>query len=237
MSDTLTVPVAFPATSVASVDGAQRILVPTDGERGAQLAARLHRPGVIRDSFLALGDVLASDLRRKATDRAEYLAYLVSRGKGVSKQIWDAQKEYLALQYSAAAKQDEALDPVLTIGGDAVRLEVLSRDESTYAQLVLRRPLALVDADHPGDRDGAHGTTFVDLGAALASIGRIRGYRPTTLEFAPGAATARTAATRSVPRRWLRAFGQMQAATLLAADRFTIAPIDLYNVLLQLRLK
>ncbi len=29
----------------------------------------------------------------------------------------------------------------------------------------------------------------------------------------------------------------MQAATLLAADRFTLAPIDLYNVLLQLRLK
>jgi hypothetical protein len=35
----------------------------------------------------------------------------------------------------------------------------------------------------------------------------------------------------------LRAFGQMQAASLLAADRFELAPIDLYNVLLALRMR
>ena len=40
-----------------------------------------------------------------------------------------------------------------------------------------------------------------------------------------------------MPLRWLRAFGQMQAASLLAADRFELAPIDLYNVLLTLRMQ
>ena len=237
MSDKLDVAVAFGSPrAVIAADGSMRVTVSNDGERAdATFAARIHRPGVVRDALLAMGDVLASDLRRKATDRADYLAYLIQRGKGVGKAVWDAQREYLALQYSVAAKQDEPLDPVLSVAPDALRLEVMSRDESTYAQLVLRRPAALVDADHPGDGGRACGTTFVDLGAALASIARVRSYRPTALEFAPANPT--TAKTRSVPIQWLRAFGQMQAATLLAADRFELAPIDLYNVLLTLRMR
>ncbi len=236
MSDTLEIQVRFgAATSTVASDGGVRLTVPTDGERGdVSLAARLHRPGVMRDALLAMGDVLASDLRRKATDRADYLQYLIQRGKGVGKAVWDAQKEYLALQYSAAAKQEEPLDPVLCIERGAVRLEVMSRDESTYAQLVLRRPAALVDADHPGDGGQATGTTHVDLAGALAAIGKLRTYRTTTLDFTPAPVEP---TSRRVPVRWLRAFGQMQAATLLAADRFEIAPIDLYNVLLNLRLK
>ena len=149
--------------------------------------------------------------------------------------MWDAQKEYLALQYGAAARQEEPLDPVLSVAPDALRLEVLSRDESSYAQLALRRPAALVDARHPGDAGGAHGTTLVDLGAALRSIARIRSYRPTTLELSPVEPV--TPRNRLVPLRWLRAFGQLQAASLLAADRFELSPIDLYNVLLALRLR
>ena len=251
-TETLSVPVAFGATRVTTdADGNMRVVLPTDGERGdVSLLARLHRPGVVRDALLAMGDVLASDLTRKATDRAEYLAYLISRGKGVNKQVWDAQKEYLALQYSVAAKQAEPLDPVLSIGGDALRLEVMSRDESTYGQLALRRPAALVDAAHPGDVGGARGTTYVDLASALASVARIRSYRSTTLAFepaepAPEAAAARAKPggedgrvdVRTVPLRWLRAFGQMQAASLIAADRFELSPIDLYNVLLTLRMR
>jgi hypothetical protein len=237
MTETLSVPVAFgPSRVVTAPDGAMRILVPTDGERGdVELMARLHRPGVVRDALLAMGDALASDLVRKPTDRAEYLAYLISRGKGISKQVWDAQKEYLALHYGAAARLAQPLDPVLSVAPDAVRLEVLSRDESTYAQLALRRPAALVDAQHPGDLGSARGTTYVDLAAALASIARVRSYRPTTLELAPGPQPV--AATRAVPLRWLRAFGQIQAASMMATDRFELSPIDLYNVLLTLRLR
>ena len=244
MTDTLDVPVAFGASRVVTApDGSMRVVVPTDAESGdVELVARLHRPGVVRDALLAMADVLASDLGRKPTDRADYLAYLIARGKGVSKQVWDAQKEYLALHHSAAAKQAEPLDPVLTLTADAARLEVLSRDESTYAQLVLRRPAALVDGRSPAspagmgaDPGGGRGTTYVDLAAAIASIGRVRSYRPTTLELAPGAQAARR--TRLVPLRWLRAFGQMQAASLVAADRFELSPIDLYNVLLTLRLR
>jgi hypothetical protein len=237
MSDKLDVPVSFTAVkAVVASDGGMRITLPVDAERGqAHLAARLHRPGVVRDAILALGDVLGSDLRRKATDRADYLQYLIQKGKGVSKAVWDAQKEYLALQYSAAAKTEEPLDPVVTIGPDALRFEVMSRDESTYAQLVLRRPAALVDADNAGDGGRAYGTSFVELGAeAVSAITKVRGYRVTTLDLAASGGTKKN---RSVPLKWLRAFGQMQAASLLAADRFELNPIDLYNVLLTLRLK
>jgi hypothetical protein len=237
MTDKLSIPVSFAAVkTTVTADGAMRVTLPVDASRGdAHLAARLHRPGVARDSLLAIGDVLGSDLRRKASDRADYLQYLIQRGKGVSKAVWDAQKEYLALQYGAAAKQEDPLDPVVTISHDAVRFEVLSRDESTYAQLVLRRPVALVDADHAGDSGRSYGTTFVSLGAdAFSALGRIRSYRATTLDLA---ATGGDTTTRTVPLRWLRAFGQMQAASLLATDRFQLSPIDLYNVLLTLRMR
>ncbi len=237
MSEKLDIPVDFaPVKTVIAADGAVRITLPVDAERGnVQLAARLHRPGVVRDALLAVGDVLGSDLRRKATDRADYLQYLIERGKGVSKAVWEAQKEYLALQYSAAAKTEEPLDPIVTIAGDAIRFEVMSRDESTYAQLVLRRPAALVDADHAGDGGHATGTTFVEFGAeALAAITRVRSYRPTTIELGNAGGAKKS---RSVPLKWLRAFGQMQAASLLATDRFELNPIDLYNVLLTLRMR
>jgi hypothetical protein len=236
VTDRVDIAVGFaPVRVTSSPDGGMRVAIATDANRGdAHLAARLHRPGVVRDALMAIGDALGSDLRRKANDRADYLRYLIARGKGVSKQVWDAQKEYLALQYSAAAKQNEPLDPVLSVAPDALRLEVMSRDESTYAQLVLRRPAALVDADHAGDSARAYGTTFVALdAAAIAAIGRIRAYRTTTLDFAPAASP--TASSRTVPTRWLRAFGQMQAASLLAADRFELSPVDLYNVLYALR--
>jgi hypothetical protein len=276
VNDKLDIRVSYaPVKTTVAGDGAMRITIPVDAERGnVQLAARLHRPGVARDALLAIGDVLGSDLRRKASDRADYLQYLISRGKGVSKAVWDAQKEYLALQYGAAAKHEMPLDPILTVGPDALRFEVMSRDESTYAQLVFRRPAALVDADHPGDTGRAYGTTFAAIGnEALSAIGRVRSYRTTTLDFsnAGGEPTSRT-----VPLRWLRAFGQMQAASLLAPgveragftpasgpgveragftpasgpgveragftpasgiDRFELSPIDLYNVLLTLRLR
>src|SRR5688572_10287406 len=129
---TIDVKVGFAPPSPPVVDdGALRLHVPTDAERGASITIRPHRPGVVRDALLAVGDVLASDLRFKARDRADYLAYLLAKGKGVSKQVWDAQKEYLALKYSEAARSEEPLDPVLTVGQDAIRIEVMSRDEST----------------------------------------------------------------------------------------------------------
>ena len=229
---TVDVKVSFaPPAAPVVTDDAMRIALPVDAGRPLGASARVHRPSVVRDALLAVGDVLASDLRFKARDRADYLAYLLSKGKGVSKAVWDAQKEYLALKYSEAARTEEPLDPVLSVQADALRLEVMSRDESTYAQLALYRPDAFAELA------ALEGTTHLDITAdLLRSIGRIRTYRPTTFETAPGAGPV-ASRDRRVPLRWLRAFGQMQAASLLPATTFEIAPVDLYNVLLTLRLK
>lgn len=229
-STTLDVPVAFAAATVAADGDGLRIHLPTDATRAdARATARVHRPALVRDALLALGDVLASDLRYRGRDRADYLAYLLAKGKGVSKQVWDAQKEYLQLRYAEAARAEEPLDPVLTVGADALRVELLSRDESAYAQLAIGADALAAPALTPG-------TTLLDLGpGALRAIGRMRTYRPTTLDLAPAADAP--AASRRVPLRWLRALGQIQAAALLPAERFTLAPIDLYNVLQALRMR
>lgn len=213
-------------------DGAMTLSLPVDASRpGAAVAARLHRPAVVRDALLALGDVLGSDLRRKASDRSDYLAYLASKGKGTSKAVWDAQREYLRLKYSEAAREDEPLDPVLTVSADALRFEVLSRDESTYALLTLR-------ADHAYAASGVvAGSTHLDLQPELLrALAGIRTYRRTELSVSAAAASSRPR-ERRVALRWLRAFGQMQAAALLPAHRFEIAPIDLYNILFTLRMR
>jgi SWIM zinc finger len=218
-------------------DRAMSLRLPTDGQRsGPSLTARLHRPAVVRDALLAMGDVLGSDLRRKASDRSDYLAYLASKGKGTSKAVWDAQREYLRLKYSEAAREEEPLDPVLTVAADALRIEVLSRDESMYALLTLRADHAYAAADL------VPGTTHLDLAPELMrAFSRIRTYRQTALTVGNGAAGAASGAQserqRKVPLRWLRAFGQMQAAALLPGHRFEISPIDLYNVLYTLRMR
>jgi hypothetical protein len=229
-SSTIDVKVAFGTAAPAHADDETfRVQVSTDAERPLAVRLKPHRPGIARDALLAIGDVLASDLRFKARDRADYLAYLLAKGKGVSKQVWDAQKEYLALKYTEAARSEEPLDPVLTISDDAVRLEVMSRDESTYAQLAFRR-------DGFAELSGGPGTTHVDLTEKLMrGFGRIRTYRATTIEAGTGAEPV--AKDRRVPLRWLRAFGQMQAASLLPATRFELGAVDLYNVLLTLRLR
>ena len=219
---TVDVKVAF--GPVRDEDGAVRLSV--DGQRPISLASRMHRPALVRDALLALGDVLGSDLRHRGRDRADYLAYLLSKGKGVSKQVWEAQKEFLRLKYSEAARDQQPLDPVIT-AGDGLRIELLSRDESAYAQLAIGAA-ALVSPPTVA------GTSYLDLTpAALRALARVRSYRPASLELVAGDEIRE----RRVPLRWLRAFGQMQAAALLPADTFELAPIDLYNVLLSLRLR
>ncbi len=228
----------YPEQLAVSVDDkAMSLRLPTDGQRsGPSLSARLHRPAVVRDALMALGDVLGSDLRRKASDRSDYLAYLASKGKGTSKAVWDAQREYLRLKYSEAAREEEPLDPVLTVSLDGLRIEVLSRDESMYALLTLK-------ADHAyAASDVVPGTTHLDLAPELMrAFSRIRTYRSTALQVGAAgggpSAPASQARQRRVPLRWLRAFGQMQAAALLPGHRFEIAPIDLYNVLFTLRMR
>src|SRR5690606_9609630 len=123
--------------------------------------ARLRRPGAARDALLTMGEILASDLRFKATDRSDYLAYLLKQGKRATKDLWDAQKAFLAARYSEAVADESPLDPVVTIDDTGMAIEVFSADESAYARLHLRAGAAFeAESMTPG-------TTHLPLGPGL----------------------------------------------------------------------
>ncbi len=215
----------------AAIDGdAFRLTVPTDGERSSiALDAKLARPAVVRDGLLTVAEVMASDLRFKARDRSEYLAYLLRQGKTANRDLWDAQKAFIEAKYGDAQIEEATpLDPVLTVSPDGLSVEAFSADESSYARLHLR-------ADEAYEaRASSPGTTYLQLTPSLIrAIDGMRSYRATSLALAPSVAAE--ASPRRVPFRWIRAFGQVQAASTLPATTFEVAPIDLYNVLLTLR--
>lgn len=216
-----------------------RLHLPTDAARQGALVAKLSRPGVMRDALLTVADVLASDLRFKARDRADYLAYLLAQGKRVSNEVWEAQRAYLDEKFGGAeAKVESPLDPIVTISEHGTAIEVFSTDESAYARLLLKAGSAY---EAKSRSDGTTHLVFDET--LLRGIGRMRSYRSSTLEFGPGAAAGSGEAAGvserdiSVPLRWLRAFGQVQAASTLPAREFELAPIDLYNALLTLRMR
>jgi hypothetical protein len=221
---------AEPAGPVTD-DGSFRLPLYTDGVRGqSRLVAHLARPGVARDALLTLGEILASDLRFRASDRSDYLAYLLKQGKRATKELWEAQKRFLAAKYSQAAAESAPLDPVVTVGEDGIAIEVFSADESTYARLHLRAGAAYRAEDQTA------GVTYLDLGRdVLAAVAQIRSYRSSSIELVPS--TGGKERELRVPYRWLRALGQVQAASTLPAATFALAPVDVYNVLLALRLR
>ncbi|MCB1781876.1 MAG: hypothetical protein KDJ34_17675, partial [Candidatus Competibacteraceae bacterium] len=109
-------------------------------------------------------------------------------------------------------------------------IEVFSRDESTYARLHLKAGSAYQAASFTA------GTSHLSFTPSLLqALTGIRTHRPVTLHG--HSSTTGTAKTVRVPYRWLRAFGQVQAASTLPAERVPLAPVDLYNVLLSLRLR
>ncbi len=218
-------------TAPASDSNANGLNLPLDGARpDAEIKARIQHPAVFRDGLLVLGDVLRSDLRHQAQDRADYLAYLLKQGKRANQAVWEAQKSFLAVKYGEATQREAPLDPLFSVSADGIGIEVFSRDESTYARLHLK-----AGAAYQAEAFTA-GTSHIRFTPPLLeALAGIRSYRPLTLHGQPS--MAGDAKTVRVPYRWLRAFGQVQAASTLPAERVQLAPVALYNVLLSLRLR
>lgn len=220
---------AAPALA-AQPDGSLCLRWPTDGLRPeAQLEAQLLQPLLFRELLLALGEILGSDLRRKASDRSDYLKWLATQGKKASQELWNAQKAYLASTFGETQRTERPLDPLLTVSELGLSLEVLSSDESSYACLRLK-PEAL------GETQWKAGTSTVQLTPELLQqVGTLRSFRETRLSVAPTEQAEST--SFAVPLRWLRTFGQLQQAASRPTHCFELAPIDLYNVLTTLRLR
>ena len=217
---------------VETVDGATRVGVGLDRHRGdARLVAELARPAVVRDALIVLARVYQSDLRYRASDRADYLAFLLKQGKRATKELWDAQKAFLDEKFGEATQESSPLDPIVTITDDQLALEVLSADESAYARVSFRAGEAYTSSDC------VPGTSHLQITDPLVeAFGQLRGYRRTTLSLgaAPESAASRTL---RVPERWLRGLSQVQAASTLPATGFELAPVDFYNLLFTLRMR
>ena len=219
---------AFEASS-ATAD-TYRLELPTDGVRSSlELDAQVSRPAVVRDGLLTIAEVMGSDLRFKGRDRSDYLAYLLQQGRQANRDLWNAQAEYLEAKYGGATvEQESPLDPLLTVSPDGLTFEAFSADESSYARLQLHADEAY------SARASVPGTTYLPLSSALMrGIEALRSYRQTQLVLSPSKLADER--VRRVPYRWIRAFGQVQAASTLPGTRFEVAPVDLYNVLLTLR--
>lgn len=211
---------------------------------GNLLRDPVHLDGTIKDplrfreAMSALYAVVASDFRYQPKDRAAYVAYLRMKRENAGLNVWQAQQAY----FSWLARNDPTafvlLDPIISVQPDRLSFEVFSKDEGTYAKLAFDRN-AFELADEP-----VCGTTNVDFSPGLFdSLQRMRSYRTTQLTIGRDAVKLATESAAPavekqvhVPDSWLRGFLQVQSATTLPLDTFTLEPMDVYNVLRHLRM-
>lgn len=238
-----------PRTPVTlSYDGASQLV---SGDADARLAlfsntrradvkadAKVKDPLTLREALSALYEVVSSDFRYVPRDKTAYLAYMRLRKSMAGQSAAQAQHAY----FEWLARNDPTawlvLDPIVTVHPDRLLLEVFSKDEGAYAQLGVDWS-AFDVAGTP-----SYGTTNIDYSKGLFDgVQRMRSYRPTRLTIGRDAVTVTTGdakptieKTIQIPDTWLRGFLQVQSAATLPTTVVTIAAIDLYNVLRQLRM-
>lgn len=206
-----------------------------------QFRGRVRAPLHVRECLAALYAVVAGDFSYKPKDRSAYLAFQAMKKQTAGAAAWEARQAYL----DWAARNDPdawlLLDPVVSVYPDRLTFEVFSKDEGAYA-------LASIDmAAFEPEGEPVCGTTNVDYSQDLAqAIERLRSYHETRLAIGREAVTVATVAGETththlekqiqLPASWLRGFLQVQSAGLLPHARFSLAPMDLYNLLRELRL-
>jgi hypothetical protein len=227
------------ASRVVASEGAAELTL-----YGNLLRDPVHLDGVIksplrlREALSALYAVVGSDYRYVPKDRTAYMAYMRMRRESANLGVWQAQQAYFSWMLRNDPMAVLILDPIISVHPDQVFFEVFSKDEGTYAKLgVPHSALTLNDAP-------VYGTTNIDFSQGLfTSIQQMRSYRETRLTI--GRDTVKVATTTAsevmekqirVPDSWLRGFLQVQSATTLPHDSFSLAPMDLYNLLRYLRL-
>jgi hypothetical protein len=224
-------------------------LVSSEGAARLALAGNLRRPPVrleatirqalpFREAMSALYAVVASDFRYVPKDRTAYLAYTRMRRESANLDAWQAQQAYFSWLLRNDPLAFVMLDPVITVHPDQVLFEVFSKDEGAYAKLGIDREAFAFDGPP------TCGTTNIDFSQALfLGLQQMRSTRTTRLSigqegvrFATSTAGEVLEKTIRVPDSWLRGFLQVQSAGALPRETFSLAPIDLYNALRQLRM-
>ena len=216
-------------TTVALAGNVQRAQVRAEGR--VKDAVRL------REALSALHDVVSSDFRYVPKDRTAYMAYMRLRKQAAGMNLWEAQRAYVDWLQRNDPLAFLILDPILSVHPDELLLEVFSKDEGSYAKLGVDWSALETSGDI------ACGTTNIDYTQGLFDgVQRMRSYRETRLQVSSEAVQLDTSGAPTVlekkvrvPDSWLRGFLQVQSAGTLPRTVFSIAPVDLYNVLRHLR--
>jgi len=226
-------------SSLVATEGTARLTLAGDLHRApVRLDATIKDPLRFREAMAALYAIVASDFRYVPRDRTAYLAYQRMRRESSTLNTWQAQREYFSWLLRNDPTAFVVLDPVITVHPDQVLFEVFSKDEGAYAKLGID-----LDAFEPAGSP-TFGTTNIDFSQALfQGLQQMRSYRETRLtinqegvKFATSASGEVLEKQIRVPDSWLRGFLQVQSSAALPRERFTLAPIDLYNALRHLRM-
>jgi hypothetical protein len=231
----------------------------------------LARPLVFREAMGALHNVVISDFRYKAKDRLAFQAWLAEQDRKFllslkaksteakaelekvearlaeldaqreerKRPFYEARKKYVDYVYTHEYELNYLYDPVITVHPDEVFFEAFSKDESSYARLGAKHSLfTRVDQLQCG-------TTNIDFSHTLnRQLDRIRTYRKTDFDIAPGGLTVTTSGPGGgthkekkieLPESWVAGFHQVQSTMAMSLTSFDIAPIDLFNIIRYLR--
>lgn len=211
--------------------------------------AEVKQPLLFRDCLLALFDIVSSDYRYVPKDRAVYSAFKQMRKAHANTNLFASQQAYFDWLYNNDPLAYCILDPMVQVHEAGVTFEVFSKDEGSYASLTFDNTLF-------GETlTTTHGTTYIDYSPALLQgIEQIRSYRDTRLDIGYEAVQLHTAKAElaehsattndshviekriNVPKSWIRSLLQVQSATQLTQDSFSLDPVALYNLLFELRM-
>jgi predicted DNA-binding WGR domain protein len=237
---TTSFPVAYTDASrlVSSGDSAQVALFTNVYRDPVRLDGLIKDPLRFREAMAALYAVVGSDYRYVPKDRTAYLAYLRMRREAAGLGVRQSQQAFLVWVLRNDPLAILLLDPVVTVHPDQVFFEVFSKDEGTYAKLGF--DLSAFELAH----QPACGTTNIDFSQTLhAGFEQMRSYRQTRLAIGREAVRLDTESAGAVlekkvrvPDSWLRGFLQVQSAATLPHVTFSMAPLDLYNLLRHLRM-
>lgn len=226
-------------SAVASDERRSEVTLVANLRRPAvRMQAKIRDPLRFREAMSALYAVVASDFRYVPRDRTAYAAYLRMKRETASLGVWQAQQAYFSWLLRSDPLAFVILDPVITVHPDQVFFEVFSKDEGSYARLAFDKEAFGFDAEPEC------GTTNIDYSPQLyGNIQQMRSYRATHLSIGKDAVQVATADAKDVlekkinlPDSWLRGFLQVQSAAALPMDHFTLAALDIYNLLRLLRM-
>ncbi|PIW00714.1 MAG: hypothetical protein CO108_18590 [Deltaproteobacteria bacterium CG_4_9_14_3_um_filter_63_12] len=200
-------------------------------------AGKIKEPIPFREALSVLYEVVASDFRYKPKDRTAYLAYQRLKKESAGLAAWQAQQAYFDWLQRNDPNAWTVLDPVISVHPDELFFEVFSKDEGTYAKLSVDWSAFELEGELK------FGTTNVDFSSVLYDgVQRMRSYRDTHLSIGGEGLAVQTVGdphverTVQLPMSWVRGFLQVQSAATLPRTTITVAAIDLYNLLRQLRL-